>query len=516
MAGPVAWGGIFLLWIIFCLAFLQEDVVAAFGGFTLVKRFYFWGDPPATTCTYLSPQSSESSSCLSPPMGGFSGGAGFRQNSGQEELDDNVVERRRIGIEAKDGSHLNDLTEETETEIEERTSICGSKGEREEEAAGFNTGKDSDAPLKWGQKVVLADFGMLVLAWFFRAPHYFTGWADLLPVPTYPSDGTVALAAALVLFLIPDRPDSTSDASLLPTDAPLNPHLSSPTAGVDTGDDDDAGACEDGNHRRQTQHDRSFEEEKGSLSRASSSLMADETEGEDGGSDSEGEEQVSGKVTISRISNNRGGGGGGGGHAHHRFKEKKQKENRELFRDSFEGAAAEEISELAKRKLARKQQVATQPGRLRKRESSDHIDSRKRSQFEQRSSGLFLPTTAKGRAVRNKAHCSENPLSARFDHFPSSTVSSSSPLPAVLSNSREKTAMRRRTTLDSPVDLSSSHNRFSSTPQQRKQPLVEQPAVLGWEVVKILPWDVIFLLGGGKYSQGARFDFFTLFRRQRH
>jgi solute carrier family 13 (sodium-dependent dicarboxylate transporter), member 2/3/5 len=79
--------------------------------------------------------------------------------------------------------------------------------------------------LTWSQSIVLADFLLLVFLWMTRADlelgslHLF-GWQNLFPHPNFFNDGTVATAAAILLFLIPtsivpDSPTSPNEDSEL-------------------------------------------------------------------------------------------------------------------------------------------------------------------------------------------------------------------------------------------------------------------------------------------------------------
>jgi len=62
--------------------------------------------------------------------------------------------------------------------------------------------------MSWAEKVVLADFIVLVLLWLFRSDirlGSFTlyGWSNLFDQPYNLNDGTVAITLAIILFLIP-------------------------------------------------------------------------------------------------------------------------------------------------------------------------------------------------------------------------------------------------------------------------------------------------------------------------
>lgn len=64
--------------------------------------------------------------------------------------------------------------------------------------------------MRYEERVVLVLFLVLVLLWMFRrdldvGAWTLPGWSGLLPVPAYADDGTVAIAVALLLFLIPAR-----------------------------------------------------------------------------------------------------------------------------------------------------------------------------------------------------------------------------------------------------------------------------------------------------------------------
>ena len=65
-------------------------------------------------------------------------------------------------------------------------------------------------PISYEEKIVLIDFFILVLLWMFRADiriGQFTipGWSGLLPEAKFINDGTVSIAMAFLLFLIPAR-----------------------------------------------------------------------------------------------------------------------------------------------------------------------------------------------------------------------------------------------------------------------------------------------------------------------
>ena len=65
-------------------------------------------------------------------------------------------------------------------------------------------------PMSWEEKVVAADFALLALLWLTRkgldvGSLALPGWSDLLPHGSLVDDGTVAVAFAVLLFLIPSR-----------------------------------------------------------------------------------------------------------------------------------------------------------------------------------------------------------------------------------------------------------------------------------------------------------------------
>ena len=65
-------------------------------------------------------------------------------------------------------------------------------------------------PMSFAEKVILADFLILVLLWVFRSPiklgnWSMPGWYQLFETGPLLTDGSVAIAMALILFLIPSR-----------------------------------------------------------------------------------------------------------------------------------------------------------------------------------------------------------------------------------------------------------------------------------------------------------------------
>ena len=74
----------------------------------------------------------------------------------------------------------------------------------------FRREKEKLGPLTFEQKAVLALFLVLVVGWMFRRDIeafgvVLPGWARVLATPEHVDDGTVAVAVALLLFLIPSR-----------------------------------------------------------------------------------------------------------------------------------------------------------------------------------------------------------------------------------------------------------------------------------------------------------------------
>jgi sodium-dependent dicarboxylate transporter 2/3/5 len=64
--------------------------------------------------------------------------------------------------------------------------------------------------MSFEERIVLADFGLLIFLWLFRTPidvGFLTipGWSSLFDHPAYLNDGTVSIAAAMLLFLIPTQ-----------------------------------------------------------------------------------------------------------------------------------------------------------------------------------------------------------------------------------------------------------------------------------------------------------------------
>lgn len=65
-------------------------------------------------------------------------------------------------------------------------------------------------PMKFEEKIILADFMILALLWLTRSSldlggFKIPGWAELFPSPEYVNDGTVAILMASILFFIPSK-----------------------------------------------------------------------------------------------------------------------------------------------------------------------------------------------------------------------------------------------------------------------------------------------------------------------
>ncbi|MCP5106778.1 MAG: SLC13/DASS family transporter [bacterium] len=75
-------------------------------------------------------------------------------------------------------------------------------------------------PVSFEEKVVLVDFLLLVVLWMFRADiligdFKIPGWSGLLPDAKFINDGTVSIAMAVILFLIPARNDKGNGGRVL-------------------------------------------------------------------------------------------------------------------------------------------------------------------------------------------------------------------------------------------------------------------------------------------------------------
>jgi hypothetical protein len=201
----VAWGSIFMLWLLLCVRYLRHG------------------------CDSQSGTAGELDQSMN-----------FNENTLHQESSSSYSDDESVGITPNThgaGGGGSDIEQNSETEIElygsqntqlKKRSLSSAETISHSQVQNHENNDENDEtpldPLNWSQKVVLFDFMLLVLAWFTRAPHDLTGWSGILLEPSYPSDGTAAMIAALVLFLAPDR----------------NPFLSSTTSDTtDDGDDDD-------------------------------------------------------------------------------------------------------------------------------------------------------------------------------------------------------------------------------------------------------------------------------------
>ena len=87
---------------------------------------------------------------------------------------------------------------------------CRKQEGLELDASTFRRQHAELGPMSFAEKVVLADFGLLVLLWLTRQPielpgFAIPGWSSLFPEPGMLNDGTVSVALALLLFAIPSR-----------------------------------------------------------------------------------------------------------------------------------------------------------------------------------------------------------------------------------------------------------------------------------------------------------------------
>jgi sodium-dependent dicarboxylate transporter 2/3/5 len=88
--------------------------------------------------------------------------------------------------------------------------FCPSKGRLEVDAGLFRKQYQELGPLTYEEKVVLADFVALALLWLSRADIRLgaitvPGWSRLFSDPGFLNDGTVSVAMAVILFLVPAR-----------------------------------------------------------------------------------------------------------------------------------------------------------------------------------------------------------------------------------------------------------------------------------------------------------------------
>nr|XP_006212023.1 solute carrier family 13 member 2 [Vicugna pacos] len=90
---------------------------------------------------------------------------------------------------------------------------------REQERAAFDVVRREHkllGPMKFAEKAVTILFILLVVLWFTREPGFFTGWGNLAfsdkDGKSMPSDGTVAIFIAVIMFIVPSKiPGLTQD-----------------------------------------------------------------------------------------------------------------------------------------------------------------------------------------------------------------------------------------------------------------------------------------------------------------
>lgn len=69
--------------------------------------------------------------------------------------------------------------------------------------------------MKWDEYFVVGNLICMVIMWFFKSPGFIQGWADFYPDKNKPSDSTVAIFFAVLLFIIPRKwPRNTSISEL--------------------------------------------------------------------------------------------------------------------------------------------------------------------------------------------------------------------------------------------------------------------------------------------------------------
>jgi sodium-dependent dicarboxylate transporter 2/3/5 len=74
----------------------------------------------------------------------------------------------------------------------------------------FQEDKQRLGPMKYEEKVILVLFSLVAFLWLFRksidlGSFTIPGWSSLFPVPGFIDDGTIAIAVALLLFIIPSK-----------------------------------------------------------------------------------------------------------------------------------------------------------------------------------------------------------------------------------------------------------------------------------------------------------------------
>jgi sodium-dependent dicarboxylate transporter 2/3/5 len=93
--------------------------------------------------------------------------------------------------------------------------FCPKRDEFNLDVGVFKTQYKELGPISFEERVVLIDFVILALLWLLRADitiGEFTipGWSNIFPNPDFLNDGTVAIAMAIILFLIPSRQEKGS------------------------------------------------------------------------------------------------------------------------------------------------------------------------------------------------------------------------------------------------------------------------------------------------------------------
>ena len=88
--------------------------------------------------------------------------------------------------------------------------FCRGKARFRVEKEVFQKQYDELGPMRFEEKIVLADFALLAILWLSRADLQLgaltiPGWSNLFPNPGFLNDGTVAIGLALLLFLVPSR-----------------------------------------------------------------------------------------------------------------------------------------------------------------------------------------------------------------------------------------------------------------------------------------------------------------------
>ncbi|XP_036975725.1 solute carrier family 13 member 2-like [Acanthopagrus latus] len=83
---------------------------------------------------------------------------------------------------------------------------CGGKSERDKEAyAVMREEYRKLGPMKFAEIAVLIIFALLVGLWFTREPGFIPGWATVLFLDGYVSDGSTAIFMSMLFFVVPSR-----------------------------------------------------------------------------------------------------------------------------------------------------------------------------------------------------------------------------------------------------------------------------------------------------------------------